>query len=371
MGMFGRLSMNGDARVGSPPRADTSRTGLAAPRTSTIGALQGLRAVAALMVVTVHAVPSFVIGQAGVDIFFVVSGFIMVYASERAFGQPGAPALFITRRLIRIAPLYWATTAVLLVEMLWKYRGLEAAHESVEYVLASFLFIPYPGPDGIVSPLHGVGWTLNYEMFFYAIFAVALRFRAHLATALVILLLAVVAALHVALPDLPIQLQFWSDPIILEFALGVAIATVLRRTGDWPRPIGPLLLLASCGWFGWLAVHASGGSPRLVEWGLPAALAIMGAATMRELADGKLRRLMLFAGDASYALYLTHTLTLAAIARLFPGAWPEHAARSPLEAIILVGASVVVAALAYILFDAPVTKSLQRRLKLRARPAKS
>jgi exopolysaccharide production protein ExoZ len=367
--MFGRLSMNRDARIGALPRTDPSSAGLAVPRTSTIGALQGLRAVAALMVVTVHAVPSFVVGQAGVDIFFVISGFIMVYASERAFGQPGASSLFITRRLIRIVPLYWATTALLLVEMLWKYRGLEAAHESVVYVLASFLFIPYPGPDGTVSPLHGVGWTLNYEMFFYAIFAGALRFRAHPAAALVILLLGVMAALHVALPDLPVQLRFWSDPIILEFALGVAIAMVLRRTGAWPRPMGPVLLIASCVWFGWLAVHASGGSPRLVEWGLPAALAVLGAAAMHEWADGMLRRLLIFAGDASYALYLTHTLTLAALARLFPGAWPEHAARSPLEAIILVGATVVVAALAYVLFDAPVTKGLQRRLKPRAHRA--
>jgi len=366
--MFGRAATESDARGGLLPRADASGTGLATSRSSTIGAVQGLRAAAALMVVVAHVAPSFVIGQAGVDIFFVISGFIMVYASERAFGQPGASSLFISRRLIRIVPLYWATTAVLLVEMLWKYRGLAAAHDSVAYVVASFLFVPYPGPDGTVSPLHGVGWTLNYEMFFYAIFAAALRFRAHLAAALVIGLLAVVAALHIAMPDLPVQLHFWSDPIILEFALGVAIATLLRSTGDWPRPIGPLLLLASCGWFGWLAVHASGGAPRLVEWGFPAALAVLGAATMRELADGKPRRLLLFAGDASYALYLTHTLTLATLARLFPGAWPEHAARSPLEAIILVGATVVVAALAYVLVDAPVTKNLQRRLKLRARP---
>jgi peptidoglycan/LPS O-acetylase OafA/YrhL len=92
---------------------------------------------------------------------------------------------------------------------------------------------------------------------------------------------------------------------------------------------------------------------------------------MRELADGNLRRLLLVAGDASYALYLTHTLTLAALARVFPGAWPEHAARSTLEAIILVGATIVVATLVYLLLDAPVTASLQRRLKLRARPAKS
>jgi exopolysaccharide production protein ExoZ len=368
MRTFGGGAMNGDARGGALPDADLSGTGLAMPRASTIAAVQGLRAAAALMVVMVHAVPSFVIGQAGVDIFFVISGFIMVHASERAFGQPGASSWFISRRLIRIVPLYWVTSAVLLVEMLWKYRGLAAAHDSVENVLASFLFVPYPGPDGTISPLHGVGWTLNYEMFFYAIFAAALRFRAHLAAALVIVLLLVVAMLHVALPDLPVQLHFWSDPIILEFALGVAIATVLRSTGDWPRPIGPLLLIASCGGFGWLAVHGSGEAPRPVEWGLPAALAVLGAATMRELPDGKLRRVLVFAGDVSYALYLTHTLTLAAIARLFPGVWPEHASRSPLEAIILVGATVVVATLVYVLFDAPVTKSLQRQLKLRARP---
>ncbi len=96
--------------------------------TPTLVSIQALRAVAALMVLVFHLcqeltklgadlpATTFIIGTAGVDLFFVISGFVMVYSSERLFGQPRASIQFLARRVVRIVPLYWiATTAMVLL----------------------------------------------------------------------------------------------------------------------------------------------------------------------------------------------------------------------------------------------------------------
>ena len=126
--------------------------------------------------------PDLTLGNAGVDLFFVISGFVMVYASERMFGRAGGQLQFITRRLIRIVPLYWLVTPLYLV-MALAIPAFEKSY-SVASVVASYLFIPWPRLDGIMQPLVGQGWTLNYEMFFYAIFAAAILAPRRIAVAL-------------------------------------------------------------------------------------------------------------------------------------------------------------------------------------------
>ena len=97
----------------------------ARPDSSSLVSIQALRAIASLLVFwgnAINAVTSKVAaefphlyGPFGVDLFFVISGFVMVYSSERLFGQPGAPMTFFAMRLARIVPLYWAATAIGLV----------------------------------------------------------------------------------------------------------------------------------------------------------------------------------------------------------------------------------------------------------------
>ena len=136
-----------------------------------LGMVQALRAAAAIAVTLVHFNWLYlaIIGKfgdreflyplaAGVDVFFVISGFIMVYSSEKLFGEPGAPRIFLARRIARIVPIYWVTTAV----DVW----IENKAFDLQYVLKSFFFIPYAQPSGQIVPVFGVGWTLNFEMFF-------------------------------------------------------------------------------------------------------------------------------------------------------------------------------------------------------------
>ena len=113
--------------------------------------------------------------EAGVDVFFVISGFIMVHASTRLFGAEGGARAFLARRIARIVPIYWAVTTLYLAVALAVPDLLNRELLGWPLVVASYLFIPMARPDGLVQPLYGLGWTLNYEMFFYALFAVAVR----------------------------------------------------------------------------------------------------------------------------------------------------------------------------------------------------
>ena len=125
-------------------------------------------------------VPDFPMGAAGVDLFFVISGFVMVVASADLFGQRGAPPYFFLRRLARIVPLYWLLTGIF-VFILFAGRHHSSSWLSASEVVTSLLFIPHSLPNGAVAPVYGLGWTLNYEMMFYVVFSAVLFLRPRIA----------------------------------------------------------------------------------------------------------------------------------------------------------------------------------------------
>jgi exopolysaccharide production protein ExoZ len=141
--------------------------------------IQYLRFIAAFGVILFHACgPTrhpFAFGARGVDLFFVVSGFVMWQVTA---AKPHTPGSFLDRRIRRIVPLYW-TSIVLVVCLvhLFGVRPLGATDEIVP-VIKSMLFVPYFNANGSMGPVVSPGWTLNYEMFFYVIFAVSLLFSA-------------------------------------------------------------------------------------------------------------------------------------------------------------------------------------------------
>jgi exopolysaccharide production protein ExoZ len=274
--------------------------------------IQVLRAVAALLVLFAHAwpqlayygvpdaIPNFTFGAIGVDLFFVISGFIMVYTSEPLFGQPGAWRAFAFRRLLRVVPMYWALTTVLLI--LWCRGGGIPSYSSVEHVVGSYLFLPVTTNVGTTEPLLGVGWTLNHEMFFYALFACTIALHRRLA---VLSLTALIIAIT-ALPTSAAPWSVWASPYLYEFAAGMWIAAAMREGVRIP-----LWLATAVGLLGLYLAVASYLHPwgsRVETWG-PACACIVAAVA---LASGNglpfAFRPLVIIGDASYALYLAHTL---------------------------------------------------------------
>ena len=348
-----------------------------------IASIQSLRALAALMVVVGHSQTEAAVAAlkhglgftalpllpwgAGVDLFFVISGFIMVVASERLFAAPGGGVAFVTRRLKRIVPLYWLFTAL--------YVAIEfATHKPVGGVdvLASLMFWPRDiFGDGVLRPIYSLGWTLNYEIFFYALFATAILLPRRACVAVVTSLLLIGVACGRLLPVPAGPLAFWTQPIVLEFALGMILGLAWReglRLHVGLRGVIALLGLAGLAFDTMDAGHQAidwitpTDLARVAGWGLPAAALVAAAALGRGLR--KMPRFFaatIALGDASYALYLVHPFVVGTLMRLWSasglasklGYWPFIAASLAL--------SIITAFACHRWFELPVARGLALR----------
>jgi exopolysaccharide production protein ExoZ len=339
-----------------------------------IQSIQTLRAIAALAVVCMHIprdlrmrgygeLPLFEVGAFGVDLFFVISGFIMVYASRHLFAREGASLEFILRRAARIIPTYWLVTSFLI--FLARKQILASPDDAWQHIAASYLFIPHPRPsDGLMLPVLPLGWTLNYEMFFYAVFAAALvlpRVAAISAVSVLLLLLAVAGAFL----RLPEPLHFWTDSIILEFVFGMLLAEAYIRGFRLPRVAAVLAIAAGiAGAMLYDPAVPSSVVPRGIGWGVPAAAVFAGVVLSASWGIGS-SALLHGLGAASYSLYLTHGVVF-----IFMGSYFRRLnlpAYSPplLTAALWLAASILVASLVYVAFERPVTRLLQWHVRRR------
>lgn len=353
-----------------------------------IVSVQVLRALAALTVAFGHAqhdakVQALKLGAgfervhllpwgAGVDLFFVISGFIMVHASERLFGRADAPARFLARRLARIVPLYWLFTALYLLVLVRAHMAEGRSLPDLADVAASFAFWPTDAfGDGVPRPVYTLGWTLNYEMFFYALFALFVGLPRGRAVACVAAALGGLVVLGAALPLEAAAPFFWTRPIVLEFALGMGLALLHRRGILLPLAVRLALLTAGTALLV-LDPMASGAQAmdwitpndllRVLGWGVPAA-AIMAACVLaprgRPSAIGRVGSAL---GDASYALYLVHPFAILGLRRAWLAAGlHESLGLWPMVAVSLL-LSCAAALVVHRLVERPLTHLVQGRI---------
>lgn len=348
------------SRKGAADRAVAGRrAGGARPQVQYV---QYLRGIAAMLVVFHHVLidvdwlynplTSLTFGAGGVDIFFVISGFVMFVAAR------GEGALeFWSKRLVRIVPLYWLVTILFFVMRAPHIGepGLDAAS-----LLRSLLFIPYRsgGPGSPIEPVLIPGWSLNLEMFFYFLFGLGILLSRPVAFSAAAVI-AVVATGGLLPPDTA-WLAFYSSPIALEFVAGLALGWAWTRgrisPSWWPLAIaGAALLLCSDLFEGY----------RLVARGAGGAMIMTGAVA----AEGAARRIrsttLTLLGDASYSIYLIHTpllLVFYAVFKRLPLAGP------PQLVVFLVtslGATAVGGVLLYRWVEQPLTHALRRILPRR------
>ena len=301
--------------------------------------------------------------QSGIEFFFIISGFVMYIVGEESTAAPGA---FMVRRLARVVPLYWVLTSVVALVALAAPRLLQTIRLDPAHLVASYLFIPWtnPTPGVGLRPLLIPGWTLNYEMAFYALIAASLWAPRRWRAALTIGVLAGLALVGCIARPNPF-FGFYTSPLVSEFALGVIVAMIVRALPPgvlrWGAPIAVLgagLLLS-----GGAAIDAQA-SFRLVLFGGPVMLIVCGAAMWEksgELAEIAPLKLL---GDASYPLYMVHTLLLSALAQIM-----RHTgvvlAPGWFVAVGLV-VSAVSGVVLHFTVEKPVTRWLQTRLASRA-----
>lgn len=317
-----------------------------------IGGVQVLRGWAALAVVVHHVieaqyfgagsalfdVAAVTLGSVGVDIFFVISGVIMMTSSFPEGRSPLTPGVFLMRRIQRIYPLYWAFAAIVLALMAMGV-GANQQHDA-QTVARSMLLLP---SDAVVL---SYSWTLHFEVYFYALFAVGLIFADSLRAVFVTtVLLAMMMGLGQFIPDASIR-KLLTNPIVFEFALGLVIGFIyihqphLFRRWRWAWSAAALAAawcLAASTWL--FPLDDLGPLPefRFWVWGLPAAILVAWGVGMR-LGHGPIARAQTKLGDASYALYLSHYFVATAYWRgleqfwNFPDVW--HLVVGPLVVMI-------------------------------------
>lgn len=293
----------------------------------------------------------------GVDLFFVISGFIMAWLSREHFGQPDAAGRFLARRAIRIIPVYWFFTLLMVTLLAIAPQAARNTVLGLSELVTSLLFIPWPRPaDGVIVPLLSQGWTLNYEAFFYLCFALALLLR-NGRWLLVVAFLGLVIVGALADPKSTLG-WFYTRPIILEFTAGILLESIQHRGLRLPPlAVAACLIAAIAAYFAFYDLPIGGS--RLTDRGLSAILVAAAFILAPEPANpGPIRRALSLGGDASYTIYLSHPFTINAIAVLFSAFGLRMAA---LGASLAFALAIAFAALFYFLAEKPMTKALYRK----------
>lgn len=349
--------------------------------------VQYLRAVAALMVAYLHLTaqipqyahslelpPPFSTSRlmGGVDIFFVISGFIMMVTSIGS-----RPMEFAIRRIVRIVPLYWILTLLLAMLFFLAPATFRTTVVRPEFVLKSLLFIPYPKP-GISDDLGPVlipGWTLNLEMYFYLLFTLVLLLPRRFRLGTMALALGSIVVLSEALDSTapPSILGFYGTPRVLEFLLGMLIADQYMRRGlSLPKIICWILIIGGAGLL-LLALppaYATRESTLALASMFPAGAILLGVVGLETDAGVRYHRLAALLGDSSYSIYLTHVFSLGLLRVIWPRVIGNNSAPGAAAAFAIVSMFVVctVAVLTYRLIERPLLRWGQRLL-LSSRPA--
>ncbi len=299
--------------------------------------IQALRGVAVLLIVFFHLavieqkyggshtlLPDFCqFGMFGVDLFFVISGFVMVTVTRGKFQRPGQAFTFLYHRVSRIYPLYWFYSLLVLAIFLYQPSLVNNSQANQVDIAASFLLLPQQH-----LPLLMVGWTLVHEIYFYLVFFLFLFLPEKFLPAGLVLWTTAIVLLHpLAIPGNDPLLQLVLHPLTLEFIGGCLLASGTVRRKKIPAvccSLSAALLIFITAviafmlkWQGAELINPSGWQ-RIFFLGIPAILIVfflIQAEQRHFVLPGSLCRI----GDISYSIYLSHVLTLNLLGRIWAG----------------------------------------------------
>jgi exopolysaccharide production protein ExoZ len=342
--------------------------------------IQGLRGIAVLLVIFAHMLtteakyakfdyllPSFLeIGGSGVDLFFLISGFIMVMVTRNFFQSASEIWRFLYHRFTRIYPMYWLYTFVVLCVWLVFPYMVNSSQSNQINILESIFLVPQN-----IYPILMVAWTLIYEIYFYLTFAVLLFFpKNKLLLGLSIWIVLLVAGYHF-LPSSNPFVNVYFGPLVVEFIAGCLVATLYfdRRL---PGNATIIALLALVFWVaGYSLLELDGrGWVRVLVFGFPAMLALYAALLYENKHDMVMPKWLQQIGDASYSIYLSHILVLAIVGRV----WTLFAIEGYIDNIIMLMmmfiAVIIVGVLSFRLMEKPILKKA-RLLEKKLFPARN
>lgn len=334
--------------------------------------LQIVRAVASTSVVYFHigSVPCFggvgflpCFGGFGVDIFFVLSGFVM--AMVAATGQ--TRSRFAVNRISRIVPLYWTLTTFLFALAVLKPELLNSTTANLSNYLCSIFFIPYFKENGTLMPLLFVGWSLNYEMFFYAcVWLSLITVRKHYLWVTVGLLLAAYIGFG-RYADNQVLNRFWGNGIMFEFVLGMIAFLVYDKRYLENISIGVMLAVGFAGYLFMAAAEANAlHVSRLLAYGVPSFLVVCSAVSLERVVNYAPRaavKVLVDVGDASYATYLSHPYVTEAVRKILYQKLHLININSLVGMTLTLFLALTAGALIYKLIDKPLSQCCKARME--------
>ncbi|CAG9177220.1 hypothetical protein LMG23992_03445 [Cupriavidus laharis] len=274
-------------------------------------------------------------------------------------------------RIARIVPMYWVLTSLMLV-IVWIAPSLKTTEFTVMQAVTSYFFVPYEvKQSGSYYPVLYVGWTLTYEMFFYAVFAVSLCFAEQRSGVVLTAFFVVLSVLSLTRPSAYI-FRFLTDPLLLEFVLGCVFGWAYRsgfRVSRWTAAV--IIVAGGLGFC--VGTPTSDMAHRVVFAGIPAALLVVGGIVMEAAGGWTGSDLLQQVGDASYSLYLLQAFTIPAFARVLTRADRLRLLPGDLICLSLVVASVLVSVLVYRAVERPIDIKLRalRRAHRQAQGARN
>ena len=316
-----------------------------------IESLQIIRAIACIMVILDHTEMGqfYDIGQFGVCLFLLISGFVMVLSTER-----NTKNIFI-KRFFRVAPFYYLMTPFAIVLGLIVPQLMRVSEINLFNVVKSFLFISAKGSNGVYNPILGVGWTLNLEMAFYALFTIATRINKKYRA---VITGAVLTFLNVLYYVFGID-HFYTQPYIMFIVFGMILYYVYKYLDNVQIPmfvqyIGCIISFS-------VVVLVLVINPKMeINWMLPAAL-ICVASLVLISKDVAFNRALLYIGDISYSIYLTHTFIIKGFIRIIRPV-TEFNAVNLLFVVIYVVVAIAIGAIAYNIIEKNLFKKTIKSL---------
>jgi peptidoglycan/LPS O-acetylase OafA/YrhL len=342
----------------------------------TIKSIQILRAIAALSVVYVHCTtagdykfPS--VGSFGVDIFFIISGFIIAYMVSINTED------FFIKRIIRVWPLYILATVAMTLTVVLFPDLVRSTTVSLSGFVKSVLFIP--GPENRGFPILGQGWTLNFEMFFYVSMALCVAFvknKKYIAIICAGILSVFILVLHIINSSNYI-LNKYKNGLFPEFIFGILLFYIYcfyRNRTHRAKSNARVIVLTTVSIISYTYMvfsentdfHIMGN--RNVNWGIPALTLVTAIVLLEDdIKENRLVTFLIRLGEASYAMYLFHYHIVTFFSRLvFPKIFGKSSGNSMVELIKIIlgiGFTIILSIPIYELIDKRIQKYVRMMLK--------
>jgi exopolysaccharide production protein ExoZ len=307
-------------------------------------------------------------GMYGVDLFFVISGFVMTYVSRNMHHTLREVGRFLLKRALRVYPVYWQFTLVVLV-LLWlrpEWINLASAGDPPSVIKSLLLWPQMPDPH------LGVGWTLVYEMYFYLMFSAGLlllKDKMHYGWMAWCGVLAVCVYLGFYHHTPYAEIRLITSPYGFDFLLGCAVAWAYKRgySANAFVVISSAVVWSACAFILGAGVYGTvlyynEVMMRVLAIGVPSALFIFGGLMLERRSSIYFPEWLCKVGDASYSLYLLHTLLLSAMGKLWQHLHIETMVGHVAYVCLMAGFAVLLARLNYRFFEHPLSRWYHRRL---------